>query len=82
MNEAADCDDDDEHRQDSEELAGELPDTSFGEAVTALDLDRYVAPESNAESNVAFQVIDKRMVLTGERKKQQASFLDFFKSPH
>lgn len=79
-NEAADCDEDDEREEDSEELAGDLAATNFGEAVAALDLlRRYVAPQSDAESNAAFQIIEKRLVLTSERTKRQASILDFFK---
>ncbi|KAL1466151.1 hypothetical protein MTO96_042915 [Rhipicephalus appendiculatus] len=47
--------------------SGELADPSFAEAVAALDLlRRYVAPQSDAESNGAFHVIEKRVVLSSE----------------
>ncbi|KAH7975901.1 hypothetical protein HPB52_006639 [Rhipicephalus sanguineus] len=80
--EDGDCDDDDEHEpQDPGELAAELADPSFGEAVTALDLlRRYVARESDADSNAAFQVIERRVVLASERKNRQSTILDVFKS--
>uniref|UniRef100_A0A1E1X318 Putative tigger transposable element n=1 Tax=Amblyomma aureolatum TaxID=187763 RepID=A0A1E1X318_9ACAR len=74
--EAADCDDELEPH-DSEDLS----DPSFGEAVAALDLlRRYVAPQSDADSNAAFQAIEKRLVFSSERKKRQSTILDFFKS--
>ncbi|KAH8040920.1 hypothetical protein HPB51_013090 [Rhipicephalus microplus] len=42
-------------------------DLNFGKAVTALDyLRRYFAHHSDAESNAAFQMIEKGMVLTSE----------------
>ncbi|KAL1415595.1 hypothetical protein MTO96_006717 [Rhipicephalus appendiculatus] len=76
--EAGNCDDDDEHEpRDSVQL----PNPSFGEAVAALDLlRRYVAHESDADSNAAFQVIEKHVVLFSERKSWQSTILDFFKS--
>ncbi|KAH7984511.1 hypothetical protein HPB52_022149 [Rhipicephalus sanguineus] len=78
--EDGDCDDDDEHEpQDPGKLAAELADPSFGEAVTALDLlRRYVTRESDADSNAAFQVIERRVVLASERKNRQSTILDFF----
>ncbi|KAH7979250.1 hypothetical protein HPB49_008816 [Dermacentor silvarum] len=65
------CNDDDEHKpQDS----GDLTDPRFAESL----LRRYVAPQRDADSNVAFQAIEKCMVLSSEQKKWQASILDFF----
>ncbi|KAK8785448.1 hypothetical protein V5799_008190 [Amblyomma americanum] len=76
--EASDCDDDEEHEPHD---SGELADPSFGEAVAALDLlRRYVAPQSDAESNAAFQAIEKRVVFCSERKKRQSTILDCFKT--
>ncbi|KAL1445509.1 hypothetical protein MTO96_044983 [Rhipicephalus appendiculatus] len=69
VSEAGDCNDGDEHEsQDSRELAVEFADARFGEAIMALDLLRsYVAHRSNADSNAAHQVIEKRMVLSSEQ---------------
>nr|XP_054931849.1 tigger transposable element-derived protein 4-like isoform X1 [Dermacentor andersoni] len=75
--EAADCDDDEEHEPHD---AGELRNPSFAEAVAALDLPcRYVSPHSDA---AAFEAIEKRVVISSERKKQQATILDFLSPKH
>ncbi|KAL1476790.1 hypothetical protein MTO96_018208 [Rhipicephalus appendiculatus] len=66
--EANDCDDDEEHKpQNSGELAVELANPSFGEAVAALNLlGRYVPHQSDTDSNAAFRVIEKCVVLSSE----------------
>ncbi|KAH8029090.1 hypothetical protein HPB51_022654 [Rhipicephalus microplus] len=77
-----DINDDEEHNpHDSEELAVESANLYIGEAVTALDyLRRYLAHQSDAGSNAAFQIIEKCEVLTSEQKKWQSSTFEYFKS--
>lgn len=80
--EDGDIGDNDEHEShNSKKLAVELANLSFGEAVAALNYcRRHVAHQSDGESNAAFQIIEKHMVLTGERKKRQSTIFEYFMS--
>lgn len=63
-----DIDDDNKHEpHDSKELAVELFDLGFREADEALDyLRRHVTYQSNTESSVAFQIIEKCLLFTSK----------------
>ncbi|KAH8032416.1 hypothetical protein HPB51_024608 [Rhipicephalus microplus] len=80
--EDGDADNGDKHEQhDSEELSVKSADLNFGETVAVLDyICWYVAHQSDAESNAAFQIIEKCVVLTSERKKWQSTIFKYFES--
>lgn len=58
---------DDDGNEHEPQDSGEIPDTSFGESTADLDLlCRYVAPQNDTETNVAFQTIC--LVFSSKRK--------------
>ncbi|KAH8019896.1 hypothetical protein HPB51_023179 [Rhipicephalus microplus] len=73
--EDSDIDNHDHQPCHSEEFAVESAD------LNSVDyLRRYIAHQSDSESNAPFQIIEKRVVLTSERKKRQSAIFEYYKS--